>query len=327
MALILLSGSLAHAQSTGAQYKYSQNLTIGSTGPDVIALQQLLINKGFLTSVSAPTGYFRTGTQSALARFQAANGISPASGYLGPKSRAFLNLSSVSSQTIAPPKNMPSGSAVNNQGVTNPPSTNACSGTLCNGTCYSSCPAGQDFVCPQNGGATCQFSQQQQQAQYQQQAQATASQAQARYQAQYQAVQGKIKPLQDQYNALDAIFSSQACSGLSGAEGEQGTKCLLASQQAGDVAGYESAIQGDFLTPVTDMSIIYENKLDALQQQIFQVKMDYHQQIANIADSGTNMSQAQGEERNALAAANIKIDALNQQIQQVRLAYQNGIAP
>jgi len=88
---VLSSTSLAHAQTTGSSYTFTQNLGVGSTGADVIALQQLLINKGFLTSVSTPTSYFGSGTQVALAKFQAANGISPASGYAGPKTRLFLN--------------------------------------------------------------------------------------------------------------------------------------------------------------------------------------------------------------------------------------------
>jgi hypothetical protein len=227
-----------------------------------------------------------------------------------------------------------------------PPNT-----TLCNGKYWSNCPVGQDFTCPVTGSAYCQPSRQQQQAQYQQQqtqdtaaqqqqqltefqqAQAAqqarlqgqaAEQAQINYQAQYQVVQAKIRPLQDQYNVLEAIFLGQGCSGLSGAMGEAGIKCLLAANQAGDVSEYENAIRNNFITPVTNLSIVYENKLDDLFQQIFQVKMDYHQQLSNIHGRGSTVTQAQAEEQYALAAANAKINALNQQIQQVRFSYQNG---
>src|SRR5579862_4407637 len=82
-----------------SSYTFSRDLTLGSRGADVTALQQMLINKGNLTVVSAPTGYFGAATQAALARFQAANGISPASGYFGPKTRAFVNSMSVSTGT------------------------------------------------------------------------------------------------------------------------------------------------------------------------------------------------------------------------------------
>ncbi|MBI4121718.1 MAG: peptidoglycan-binding protein [Parcubacteria group bacterium] len=55
------------------------------------ALQQTLINGGFLTAVSAPTGYFGSLTQAALGKWQASVGISPTAGYFGPKTRAYLS--------------------------------------------------------------------------------------------------------------------------------------------------------------------------------------------------------------------------------------------
>lgn len=92
LVVFLLLPSASLAQMAGSSYQFNQDLTIGSTGTDVTTLQQLLINKGFLTVISAPTGYFGYGTQNALARFQSENGISPALGYVGPKTRIFLNL-------------------------------------------------------------------------------------------------------------------------------------------------------------------------------------------------------------------------------------------
>jgi peptidoglycan hydrolase-like protein with peptidoglycan-binding domain len=94
--VVVLLG-VSFAQASGSSYTFTQNLTIGSAGADVIALQQLLINDGYLTSVTTPTGYFGYGTQVALGKLQAANGISPASGYGGAKTRAFLNTLGVSS--------------------------------------------------------------------------------------------------------------------------------------------------------------------------------------------------------------------------------------
>ncbi|HEY5221096.1 MAG TPA: peptidoglycan-binding protein [Candidatus Paceibacterota bacterium] len=81
----------ASGGSTSMTYDFSSDLTVGSTGAQVTALQQFLINKGYLTAVSAPTGYFGPLTASALAKFQAANGITPSVGYFGPKTRAFVN--------------------------------------------------------------------------------------------------------------------------------------------------------------------------------------------------------------------------------------------
>jgi len=170
-----------------------------------------------------------------------------------------------------------------------------------------------------------QAAQQAQQQAAQQAAQAVAQAQTAMYQTQYQAVQTKIQPLKDQYNALQTTSSSQNC--LSNYLGDAGIQCLLNASQAADVGEYENAILADFFTPVTTTSIAYENKLDNLFQQIFQIKMDYAQQIANISGSAGDMSRMTGEEQNATAAANAKITAINQQIQTVRLDYQYGITP
>lgn len=70
-------------------YTYNNNLTVGSEGADVSALQQFLYSKGFLTV--NPTGYFGPLTKAALASYQASVGISPAVGYFGPVTRAHFN--------------------------------------------------------------------------------------------------------------------------------------------------------------------------------------------------------------------------------------------
>lgn len=57
-------------------------LTNGSSGAEVTKLQNFLISKGFGITAGA-TGYFGGQTQAALAAFQAANGVTPASGYYG----------------------------------------------------------------------------------------------------------------------------------------------------------------------------------------------------------------------------------------------------
>ncbi len=92
-------GTSSSQTTTTSSYSFTKDLTLGSKGADVTALQQLLINKGDLTAVSAPTGYFGTATQAALGKYQAANGISPAAGYFGPKTRAFVNSMTVGSST------------------------------------------------------------------------------------------------------------------------------------------------------------------------------------------------------------------------------------
>lgn len=69
---------------------FNADLTIGSTGADVTALQNWLISKGFSIPAGA-TGYFGSQTQSAVAAFQIANNIAPSAGYFGPKTRAVVN--------------------------------------------------------------------------------------------------------------------------------------------------------------------------------------------------------------------------------------------
>lgn len=83
--------SFAHAQANVA---FTQDLTIGSTGSEVVALQQQLVAKGYLVMPAGTAyGYFGNLTKVALANWQAANGISPALGYFGPLSRAAISTS------------------------------------------------------------------------------------------------------------------------------------------------------------------------------------------------------------------------------------------
>ena len=80
---------------TTGQYNFTQNLTIGSTGGDVVSLQQYLVGAGHLNMpVGVSYGYFGPLTRAAVAKWQAANGVAPAVGYWGPISRArFVSMS------------------------------------------------------------------------------------------------------------------------------------------------------------------------------------------------------------------------------------------
>jgi len=89
----LLGGSTATAPVSTT---FTRDLTIGSTGADVQALQQLLNSKGFTVAASGAGSpgnesmYFGGLTKSALAKWQAANGVAPAAGYFGPLTRSAL---------------------------------------------------------------------------------------------------------------------------------------------------------------------------------------------------------------------------------------------
>jgi peptidoglycan hydrolase-like protein with peptidoglycan-binding domain len=76
----------------GPAVQFNTNLTVGSRGADVTALQQFLVSKGFLQMPAGTAyGYFGSVTKAAVARWQAASGISPAAGYFGPISRAAIS--------------------------------------------------------------------------------------------------------------------------------------------------------------------------------------------------------------------------------------------
>lgn len=87
----VVSSQLAHADS------YSRNLTIGDTGSDVSSLQQFLISGGFL-HVVAPTGYFGSLTEAAVAAWQGRVSL-PTTGYFGSLSRAAIANQSSGTET------------------------------------------------------------------------------------------------------------------------------------------------------------------------------------------------------------------------------------
>lgn len=80
-------------QVSGAAYNFTRNLTVGSQGEDVKALQDYLILTGHYKYSGGSTGRFGAVTKAALAAWQKDNGVSPASGYFGAKSKAkYLEL-------------------------------------------------------------------------------------------------------------------------------------------------------------------------------------------------------------------------------------------
>jgi ferredoxin len=82
----LLGGSYPYG--TGSSYTFYRLLTIGSSGPDVSALQQRLTTEGVYRGPI--TGYYGTLTYAAVAQYQSLHGISP-TGSVGPLTRAALN--------------------------------------------------------------------------------------------------------------------------------------------------------------------------------------------------------------------------------------------
>ncbi len=96
-ALLAQISSLQGGSSTSC-YSFTRDLTVGSQGADVTALQNYLAAKGYFNV--AATGYFGSITASAVAAWQSANGVMPAAGYFGAISRAKYN--SMCSSTVPP---------------------------------------------------------------------------------------------------------------------------------------------------------------------------------------------------------------------------------
>lgn len=89
--------SCAPEANASSSYSFQRNLTVGSMGSDVKALQEWLNTNGYIVADSGPgspgneTDNFGLATQAALAKFQKAAGISPAVGYFGPLTRKAVN--------------------------------------------------------------------------------------------------------------------------------------------------------------------------------------------------------------------------------------------
>ncbi len=118
-----LQAQLASGSSSSAgnvKCTFTRDLTVGSTGADVKCLQQYL-NDGGNSSVSLSgagskgleTMTFGPRTMAAVAKWQAANGLSPAAGFFGPKSRAKYAAMVAGTPTPSPvPGPTPSGSGL-----------------------------------------------------------------------------------------------------------------------------------------------------------------------------------------------------------------------
>jgi len=126
--------SSSSSSATAAPFSgtFTRNLTIGSAGDDVQALQVFLNNQGFQVASSGPgspgneTTYFGLLTQTALANWQTSQNITPAAGFFGPITRAAVNsmigptngngggTTTPSATSSASPASRPSGTTSNN---------------------------------------------------------------------------------------------------------------------------------------------------------------------------------------------------------------------
>jgi peptidoglycan hydrolase-like protein with peptidoglycan-binding domain len=82
-----LQAQAGSSSSASVSMTFTKDLTVGSSGADVTALQNALISGGFL-KIAKATGYFGPMTKAAVSAWQVSKNITPAAGYFGPKSRA-----------------------------------------------------------------------------------------------------------------------------------------------------------------------------------------------------------------------------------------------
>ncbi len=69
-----------------------QDLTLGSRGENVVVLQGLLSELGYLNvPMGIPFGYYGTLTKNAVANYQSAKFVSPAVGYYGPRTKTAMH--------------------------------------------------------------------------------------------------------------------------------------------------------------------------------------------------------------------------------------------
>lgn len=79
---------------------FNTNLKLGARGADVVALQSFLESKGLLTMpAGVAKGFFGGLTKSAVVAYQISKGVTPASGYFGPLTRATANADTTSTTT------------------------------------------------------------------------------------------------------------------------------------------------------------------------------------------------------------------------------------
>lgn len=107
-----LQSKLAAAQSGGSvsvSCNFASDLTVGVKSDDVKCLQQYLNSAGYQVAASgsgssgSETTYFGSLTRAAVAKWQAANGVSPAAGYFGSRSRAkYTSLAAAPAPAPAP---------------------------------------------------------------------------------------------------------------------------------------------------------------------------------------------------------------------------------
>ncbi|MDO8521373.1 MAG: peptidoglycan-binding domain-containing protein, partial [bacterium] len=92
-----LPNTISVSTNIAPKFNFMRDLYLGMVGDDVRMLQVWLNTHGYVLASSGAgspgneTSYFGKLTQTALAKFQLATGISPTAGYFGPKTRGAIS--------------------------------------------------------------------------------------------------------------------------------------------------------------------------------------------------------------------------------------------
>lgn len=91
LALTMMTG-LEYAEAATVNITTAENMSIGSTGVEVAALQGFMSEMGYLQiPTGIAPGYYGPLTRSAVASYQAARGVTPVVGYFGPLTKIAIH--------------------------------------------------------------------------------------------------------------------------------------------------------------------------------------------------------------------------------------------
>lgn len=91
LAVMLMTG-FQYAEASTVNILSGSNLTVGSTGEEVVVLQGLMSEMGYIQVPSGVAlGYFGPLTRDAVSKYQSARGVAPTAGFFGPLSKIALH--------------------------------------------------------------------------------------------------------------------------------------------------------------------------------------------------------------------------------------------
>lgn len=155
-------------------------------------------------------------------------------------------------------------------------------------------------------------------------AQASKVKGEALYLRQYQYVQEKIETLRSTSKLSERQQTKSKC--LSVQTGPTQARCmnLIGQQQA--TAAYILEIQGNFLQPVSELSVKYQKKLDSTSQEIYNLKVDYYNKVEAIRSDPVSARVMEARIQTLTTLTNSKIEALSEKKQSTYVEYQTKTA-